>query len=120
MIHLIIEDRENALTYIPLIRRHLPHLAINAIKQNLNASGYVTSFDESKICDDILEEQNPVGNFLNLIKILKNRGAQLKFIDQTGDEPGEALSLSQLLNYVERGLEIARQTEREDEQARRR
>ena len=67
MIHLIIEDRENALTYIPLIRRHLPHLAINAIKQNLNASGYVTSFDESKICDDILEEQNPVGNFLNLI-----------------------------------------------------
>ena len=113
MIHLIIEDRENALTYIPLIRRHLPHLAINAIKQNLNASGYVTSFDESKICDDILEEQIPVGNFLNLIKVLKNRGAQLKFLEQTGDEPGEELPLSQVLNYVERGLDIARRIERE-------
>lgn len=54
MIHLIIEDRENARTYIPLICRHLPHLAINAIKQNLNASGYVTSFDEHKVCDSIL------------------------------------------------------------------
>ncbi|MBZ7673467.1 hypothetical protein [Klebsiella grimontii] len=91
MIHLIIEDRENALTYIPLIRRHFPHLAI---KQNLNASGYVTSFDEDKICADILEEQNPIGNFLNLIKVLKHRGARLKFIKQTGDEPGDELPLS--------------------------
>ena len=49
MIHLIIEDRENAPNYIPLIHRHLPHLAMSAIKQNLNASGYVTSFDENKI-----------------------------------------------------------------------
>ncbi|HEY4466688.1 MAG TPA: hypothetical protein VGN53_02670 [Klebsiella sp.] len=116
MIHLIIEDRENALNYIPLIRRHLPHLAITAIKHNLKASGYVTSFDEDKICDDILQEQNPIGHFLNLIKILKNRGAQLKFIEQTGDEEGDELPLSQVLNYVERGLEIARQIEREDEQ----
>lgn len=120
MIHLIIEDRENARTYIPLICRHLPHLAINAIKQNLNASGYVTSFDEHKVCDSILEEQNPIGNFLNLIKVLKNRGAQLKFVEQTGEKQGEALPLSQVLNYVERGLEIARQTEREDERAGRR
>lgn len=117
MINLIIEDRENALRYIPLIRRHLPHLAISAIKHNLSTSGYVTSFDEDKICDDILKEQNPVGNFLNLIKVLKNKGAQLTFIEQTGDEPGKALPLSQLLNYVERGLEIARQLEREDERA---
>ncbi|WP_193133139.1 hypothetical protein [Klebsiella grimontii] len=116
MIHLIIEDRENALIYIPLIRRHFPHLAINAIKQNLNASGYVTSFDEDTICADILEVQNPIGNFLNLIKVLKHRGARLKFIEQTGDEPGDELLLSQVLNYVERGLEIARQREREDEQ----
>lgn len=116
MIHLIIEDRENAPNYIPLIHRHLPHLAMSAIKQNLNASGSVTSFDENKICDDILKEQNPIGSFLNLIKVLKNRGAQLKFIEQTGDEPGDELLLSQVLNYVERGLEIARQREQEDEQ----
>ncbi|CAM3261281.1 hypothetical protein SB6411_04392 [Klebsiella spallanzanii] len=120
MIHLIIEDRENALNYIALIRRHLPHLTINAIKQNLKTSGYVTSFDEDKICDDILEEQNPIGNFLNLIKVLKNSGAQLKFIEQTDDEQGDELPLSQLLGYVERGLEIARQIEQEDERARRR
>ncbi len=120
MIHLIIEDRENALHYISLIRRHLPHLALNAIKQNLKTSGYVTSFDEDNICDDILEEKNPIGNFLNLIKVLKNQGAHLKFIEQTGDEQGEELPLSQLLNYVERGLEIAQQMEREDERAGRR
>lgn len=76
----------------------------------------VTSFDEDTICADILEEQNPIGNFLNLIKVLKHRGARLKFIEQTGDEPGDELLLSQVLNYVERGLEIARQREREDEQ----
>ncbi|AUW12425.1 hypothetical protein C2U42_25955 [Klebsiella oxytoca] len=113
MIHLIIEDRQNAPNYIPLIHRHLLHLAMSAIKQNLNASGYVTSFDENKICDDILEEQNPIGNFLNLIKVLKNRGAQLKFLEQTGDEPGDELPLSQVMNYVERGLDIARRIERE-------
>ena len=89
MIHLIIEDRENAPNYIPLIHRHLPHLAMSAIKQNLNASGSVT------------------------IKVLKNRGAQLKFIEQTGDEPAEELPLSQVLNYVERGLDITRRIERE-------
>ncbi|MGM1325835.1 hypothetical protein ACS0TW_07300, partial [Klebsiella michiganensis] len=63
--------------------------------------------------DDILKEQNPIGSFLNLIKVLKNRGAQLKFIEQTGDEPAEELPLSQVLNYVERGLDITRRIERE-------
>ena len=116
MIHLIIEARENAPSYIPLIHRHLPHLAMSAIKQNLHAYGYVTSLEENKICDDILEEQNPIGNFLNLVKVLKHRGAQLKFIKQTGDEPGEELPLSQVLDYVEKGLDIARRIEREDEQ----
>ncbi|MBA7843737.1 hypothetical protein HV213_26325 [Klebsiella sp. RHBSTW-00484] len=115
MIHLIIEDRENALNYIPLIRRHLPHLAINAIKHNLNTSGYVTSFDEDKICDDILEEQSPIGDFLNLIKTLQNSGAQIKFIEQTDEESGDELPLNQLLNYVERAREIANQIERENE-----